>query len=126
MLDKQRRDLVYIGVAKTTVTESVYAEIGERIERLRNRKRLSQSQLAGRLQKRLTRAAISNIESGRQRLLVHVLLDIARALDVEPAEILAMEPPPPPHPVSIDDELTNLPASTETISLLRNWLVSNS
>jgi transcriptional regulator with XRE-family HTH domain len=36
----------------------------------------------------LTRTSISNIEKGRQKMLVHTFLDIARALGIEPLELL--------------------------------------
>jgi transcriptional regulator with XRE-family HTH domain len=75
-------------VATTTVPEAVYKFIGRRIEFLRTEKRLSQGELGRRLQHPLTRAAISNMESGRQRVLVHVLLEIADVLSVDPREIL--------------------------------------
>jgi transcriptional regulator with XRE-family HTH domain len=48
--------------------------------------RLTQEALAS--QVALTRTSITNIERGRQKLLLHTLVDIAHALSVEPAELL--------------------------------------
>ncbi len=66
----------------------LYKEIGRNIEFKRTELRLSQQALAGKLQPPLTRAAISNMEAGRQGILVHVLLDIARVLMIAPTELL--------------------------------------
>src|SRR5689334_9116626 len=62
-----------------------YKQVGERIHAERG-KNLSQEALA--LAVGLTRSSISNIEKGRQKLLVHTLVDIAGALKVEPAALL--------------------------------------
>lgn len=79
-------------MANKTVPEPVYARIGRRIEMLRVAKRLSQVELARRLPTPLQRASISNIEGGRQRLMLHTLLEIAEVLGVDPGSILSTEP----------------------------------
>lgn len=84
--------------------EAVYQDVGRRIEFLRADKRISQSELGRRLQHPLTRAAISNIEGGRQRVLVHVLLEIADVLDVDAREILPNRPSSAPP--SLEAQLT--------------------
>lgn len=63
-----------------TAVEPVYAEIGRRIARARDRRGLSQEMLGASLSPPLTRATISNMEGGRQRIMLHVLIDIADAL----------------------------------------------
>jgi len=68
--------------------EPVYKEIGRRIEILRVERRISQKVLGSRLRHPLTRAAISNMEGGRQGVLVHVLLEIAEVLQVAPGKLL--------------------------------------
>jgi transcriptional regulator with XRE-family HTH domain len=75
-------------VANTTRIEAVYKEIGRRIEFLRTDRGFSQRELGERLRHPLTRAAVCNMEGGRQRILGHVLLEIADALDVDPRELL--------------------------------------
>jgi transcriptional regulator with XRE-family HTH domain len=62
-------------------TDRVYEEIGRLIFKARDRKGLTQEQLAAKID--LKRTSITNIEKGRQQLLVHMLLKIAGALDVE-------------------------------------------
>lgn len=73
-----------------TVPEPVYPEIGRRIEHLRLERRISQAELGRRLRHPLTRAAVSNMEGGRQRILVHVLLEIAEVLRVEPSRLFSV------------------------------------
>jgi transcriptional regulator with XRE-family HTH domain len=68
--------------------QAVYKEIGRRIELLRVERRISQKVLGSRLRHPLTRAAISNMEGGRQGVLVHVLLEIADVLQVPLARLL--------------------------------------
>lgn len=105
-------------MATTTVPEVVYAEIGRRIEFLRTDRRVSQSDLARRLRHPLTRAAISNMESGRQRILVHVLLEIADALEVDPRELLPHGAAATESPAeSIESQLTaeGIPLSTAAL-----------
>lgn len=41
----------------------------------------------------LSRTSVANIERGRQRMSIHLLMDFARALDVKPCTLL-----PPMHP----------------------------
>lgn len=62
-----------------------YEEVGRRI-RLARKGRLTQQDLADRVS--LTRTSITNIEKGRQKLLLHTLSDIAEALQVSPADLL--------------------------------------
>ena len=62
-----------------------YRQVGQSI-RTRRAKNLSQEALASAVG--LTRTSISNIESGRQRMLLHTLVDIADALKVEASTLL--------------------------------------
>ena len=61
-----------------------YKNLGTRIRALRGR--MSQEDLSQAVG--LTRTSIVNLESGRQKLLVHNLFAIAEALGVKPSEIL--------------------------------------
>jgi transcriptional regulator with XRE-family HTH domain len=47
---------------------------------------VTQEELARRVQ--LSRASITNIEKGRQRVLLHQLIEIADALDAKPSELM--------------------------------------
>jgi transcriptional regulator with XRE-family HTH domain len=69
-----------------TTSASLYAETGRRIRDLRREKGLSQARLAAAVD--LSRTSITNIERGRQKLLLHTLQDIANALGVESQDLL--------------------------------------
>ena len=71
--------------------ENFYKQVGEKI-RNRRGKNLSQEALASAVG--LTRTSISNIESGRQKLLLHTFFDIAEVLNVEAASLLPARPEP--------------------------------
>lgn len=63
--------------------ELLYCMVGERIRAARTRRKMSQAQLAERLE--LSRASVVNIEAGRQRVPLHVLWRIAEELGTEAA-----------------------------------------
>lgn len=67
---------------------ALYRAIGERVSARRAELDLTQAQLAGRTHGRLTRSAVANIESGRQRVAVHHLFDLADALELPPQNLL--------------------------------------
>jgi transcriptional regulator with XRE-family HTH domain len=69
-----------------TEQESFYRHVGEQIRRRRKELRMPQDTLATDVG--LTRASISNIEKGRQKLLAHTLCEIARTLKVDPGSLL--------------------------------------
>jgi transcriptional regulator with XRE-family HTH domain len=64
----------------------VYGYVGQAVARFRGDAGLSQAQLAAAIG--LTRTSISNIEKGRQKMLVHTLMDIAASLSVPVASLL--------------------------------------
>jgi transcriptional regulator with XRE-family HTH domain len=66
--------------------EALYREVGSRIREQRQRLEMTQLRLADEV--RFTRASIANIELGRQKLLLHTLVDIAAALDIAPAKLI--------------------------------------
>ena len=66
--------------------EKLYREIGRKIKEWRERRGLTQELLAS--QVLLTRASIANIEKGRQKLPLHTLINIAVALEMQPASLL--------------------------------------
>ncbi|MFF5006962.1 helix-turn-helix domain-containing protein [Streptomyces phaeochromogenes] len=63
-----------------------YVSVGDRIRGARSAARLTQAQLATSLG--LARSSIANIESGRQRLPLHVFALISETLNVNVAELL--------------------------------------
>src|SRR5690349_14631997 len=81
--------------------DAIYREIGRVIHQLRDRRnpKMSQKMLAETVG--VSRASIANIERGHHRVQLHVLYDIATALDVEPHDLM-------PHP-DRQDRQTHLP-----------------
>jgi transcriptional regulator with XRE-family HTH domain len=67
-----------------------YAALGRQIQAHR-RGRFTQEELASRLEPPLTRAAIANIEGGKQGVLIYTLVQIASHLGVSPADLLPTE-----------------------------------
>ena len=65
---------------------ALYATIGDNIRSARSAKKLTQAQLAETVG--LTRTSIVNIETGRQRLPIDRLYDIADALDMQATALL--------------------------------------
>lgn len=66
-----------------------YAEVGRRVRHARERAGLTQDALAGRVS--LSRTSVTNIEKGRQKVLLHTLCNLADALGVTP-DVLMPEP----------------------------------
>lgn len=64
----------------------IYVEIGKQIFKARDRKGMTQEQLAEKIS--LKRTSITNIEKGKQQLLVHTLIDIAEKLEVEVSSLI--------------------------------------
>ena len=71
-----------------TDNRAFYEEVGRRIRdaRLQRKPKLTQLGLANLVS--LTRTSITNVEKGRQKILLHTLADIANALHVQPASLL--------------------------------------
>jgi len=66
--------------------ESTYLRIGTIIRARRRQLDLSQEKLAQKL--RISRATLANIETGRQRILVHQLYALAESLGMKPEDLL--------------------------------------
>lgn len=64
----------------------LYSLIGKEISKHRKAKKWTQTQLAKEVS--LTRTSITNIEKGRQKILVHTLWDLAEQLDIHPFKLL--------------------------------------
>ena len=75
---------------KKELRDRVDLEVGSRVSALRRRRtpQLSQNKLALRTNDVLTRSAIANIESGRQRVAVYQLFALAKALNVDCSVLL--------------------------------------
>lgn len=66
--------------------EGVYVALGGKIRLIREAIGLSQEELSKRV--KLTRTSLTNIEAGRQRILVDDVEDFARALGTSPKNLL--------------------------------------
>lgn len=78
-----------------------YEQFGQRVRRARLDKGLNQEALGHRVG--LERSSISNIEKGRQKVQLHMLLEFAAALEVAPGVLL-------PENGSMTDPLGRVPA----------------
>ena len=94
-------------------------ELGERIRGAREGK-MTQAVLGSHVG--LSRTAITNIECGRQRLLVDQLVEIASALGVPAAKLLPERKKP--SPIS-DDAVSEMPAVREWLSSVSNKRVGS-
>ena len=74
--------------------EAFYVALGSNIHAARDRLKMTQAQLGGALVPPSTRASIANIENGKQRVLVHTLVQLARALETEVVKLIPSEAPP--------------------------------
>lgn len=68
--------------------EPFYRDLGQRIEHARRKLGLTQEQLGDLVQPPLKRVTISNIETGKQRVLVHTLVSVVDALGIELTTLL--------------------------------------
>jgi transcriptional regulator with XRE-family HTH domain len=69
----------------------IYEALGRAIRAKREERRMTQGELADLVE--LSRASVTNIELGRQSVLVDQLCRFARALEVQPADLLQCAPP---------------------------------
>jgi transcriptional regulator with XRE-family HTH domain len=67
-------------------TQLIYRHFGLRVEQLRTALGWTQGELAGKVG--LTRTSITNIEAGRQRMLLHQVETFAVAFGVAPRHLL--------------------------------------
>jgi DNA-binding XRE family transcriptional regulator len=80
-LDAARRDrLPPRKSVKALMDESLYEKLAERIRTRREDLKLTQAELANRA--RVSRSSLANIETGRQSVLLHQFVDLARALEL--------------------------------------------
>jgi DNA-binding XRE family transcriptional regulator len=95
-----------------TENQAFYKELGSHIKKARNKALLTQESLADKVS--LTRTTVTNIEKGRQQLLVHTLVDIAKVLNVSIESLF-----PKQISTSIDDVINKKADSPQTQELIR-------
>lgn len=74
--------------------EEFYVLLGNRVRTFRQQRALTQEQLGSRLTPTMTRASVANIETGKQRVLAHTLIQLSSALDVSVDDLTRTEPVP--------------------------------
>ena len=79
----------------------LYVALGGLVRARRESAGMTQGELARLVG--MTRTSISNIESGRQKLQIHTLYDVARALEISPATLLPTRADP--EPKAVEDRL---------------------
>jgi len=85
-VERRQRVISYVTVARDLVQcEPVYVSFGEIVREHRLRRGWTQTDLAERVG--LSRTSITNIEIGRQRILLSDLFDFAAAFGVSPKSI---------------------------------------
>lgn len=75
-----------IKLATEQKTDPIYGFIGQRVSEVRRQRNMTQEQLADAIG--LQRTSITNIERGRQKMLIHTLYEIAVTLKVRVHDLL--------------------------------------
>lgn len=110
--------------------DDFYEELGRRVRLFREKCEMTQSELGQRLQPRVTRASIANIEAGSQRVLAHTLVQLAAILGTNVVDLTPAwnreESAGKPEKVNLEEELAKLlPLSvTEIRKLAKNLKLS--
>jgi transcriptional regulator with XRE-family HTH domain len=114
LLDRKTSSGTLENMTKKTI-EPFYQTVGRRIYARRTELGLTQEQVGSKLIAPLTRAAIANIETGKQRILAHTLVELASILGVELAELVPQKTEPLDM-ADIKEELTNkLPTAAKSL-----------
>jgi len=74
--------------------EPFYEILGSKIQEAREEQNMTQARLGLSLNPPSTRASIANIENGKQRVLVHTFVQLAKALAVDIQELMPAADPP--------------------------------
>lgn len=102
--------------SKDEQLQMIYSDVGNKIRQRREELGLTQQALASAVD--LSRTSITNIEQGRQKLLVNTLFDIAKALEVSMADLL------PESGISTGNEMEQLVAGAEISGRAKKWITS--
>lgn len=89
IVKRRKRIISYQIVEKEIkVAELPYVRFGQAVRELRKAKKMNQTELSQLVKK--SRASVTNIEIGRQRVLLGDVFDFAKALKVAPDELFSM------------------------------------
>lgn len=97
--------------------DKIYRLFGSRVRALREERKVTQDELARRVD--LSRTSITNIERGRQRVLLHQMMEIATALDASPGDLV-------PTPASLEPEAPLRDDVARVVEQLRDETARNS
>jgi transcriptional regulator with XRE-family HTH domain len=75
-----------------TIHDPFYVRFGQRVQRYRVARQLTQEQLGRLLVPAMTRASVANIENAKQRVLAHTVAQLARGLNVTEAQLFGRRP----------------------------------
>ena len=95
---------------------SLYKTVGARLREARRAAKLTQEELASRVS--LTRTSVTNIEKGRQKVLLHTLVELAKAVQVPVYDLI-----PDMHTQDAEAIEYNL-VSDDLSDAERDWIVS--
>jgi transcriptional regulator with XRE-family HTH domain len=84
--------------------EPFYGVLGSRIQKARERRKMTQDQLGKSLTPQSTRASIANIENGKQRVLLHTFVQLTKALNIDMKALLPASETASQAPTSNDVE----------------------
>jgi len=103
--------------------EELYRAVGMAISQRRRELKLTQDEVASKVG--LSRASLANIETGRQKILLHYLYRLTSALELPGVELLlpvrvATESVVPAKPVSISGESLNQKQQAEVLAFVAN------
>lgn len=86
--------------------DNFYRKFGQLVRQYRRRLKITQVELAAR--SNVSRASIANIETGRQKILLHQVYNLAESLEIEPQILLPeLEPiPAPSADLTLPEDLT--------------------
>jgi len=91
--------------------KTFYIELGKKIAEARRRSRITQQEL-GRLVG-LSRTSVTNIEKGRQPVLVHMLVRISEALNINAVTLLSASKPQNEQPKGVSKSLNKYNKSVQ-------------
>ncbi len=89
--------------------QDFYRDVGRRVRETRKKIGMTQKFLASRVS--LSRASVTNLEMGRQKLMLHTLVDIATELRVAPDDLIPRPKAQSPSP--LDDLLKDRPETEQ-------------
>ena len=102
-----------------TRQRALHRAVGQALAEARRQLGLTQDELSLRTDRRISRSVVANLESGRQRLTLDQLYDLAEALRVDPIDLLPKASSLPSRSATRQAALRHDPAAERFVSNLR-------